>query len=63
MTLNISVSELLGNEYYIHLNWQEVDLISKCRVRKHYSDNEPFTFVFDLNTSHVFDPISEEVIL
>ena len=63
MTLNISVSELLGSEYYIHLNWQETDLISKCRVRKHYSDNEPFTFVFDLNKSHVFDPISEEVIL
>lgn len=63
MSLKISVSELLGSEYYIHLNYQDKDLISKCRVNKHYSENEDFTFVFDLNKSHIFDPISEEVIL
>ena len=63
MSKTITVSELLGSEYYIHLAWQDKDLISKCRVSKHYSDGEPFTFVFDRHKSHVCDPISEEVIL
>ena len=63
MTLKIAVSELLGSEYYIHLNYLDKDLISKVRVSKHYEENTDFKFIFDLDKSHIFDPISEEDIL
>ena len=55
VTSNISVLELLGSEYHIHMNFLNIDLIAKCKVTRHLNDQEKFTFVFDLNKMHLFD--------
>ena len=55
ITSNISVLELLGSEYHIHMNFLNIDLIAKCKVTRHLNDQEKFTFVFDLNKMHLFD--------
>ena len=60
--LPVSVSELLGSEYYIHLNYLGKELIAKCKVTKRIEDNEAFEFVFDLNKIHLFDALDTRAI-
>ena len=55
LSLPISVSELLGSEYHIHMNFMDGDLIAKCKVTRRILDNELFKFVLDLNKIHLFD--------
>ena len=55
LELPISVAELLGSEYHVHMNFMNGDLICKCKVTRFISDNENFNFVLDLNKMHLFD--------
>ena len=59
----VSVSELLGSEYHVHMQFCEADLISKCKVTRHIADGADFEFVFDLNKFHLFDNTNTKAIL
>lgn len=63
MTLKVSLAELLGGEYHVHLDMDDVDLIAKCRAIKKVQEDSEFTFVFDLNKMHVFDAANKKSIL
>lgn len=63
MVLNVSLAELLGGEYHVHLDMDDVDLIAKCRAIKKVQEGVDFEFVFDLNKMHVFDAINKKSIL
>ncbi len=54
-TAEVTVSELLGSEYHVHMNVCGNDLISKCKVSRRIEDGSRFAFVYDLNKIHLFD--------
>lgn len=59
----VSVSELLGSEYHVHVPFCDSDLIAKCKVSRHIEDGTEFSFVFDLNKFHLFDKTNTKAIL
>lgn len=63
MTLKVSLAELLGGEYHVHLDMNDIDLIAKCRAIKRVKEDADFEFVFDLNKMHVFDTINRKAII
>lgn len=63
MTLKVSLAELLGGEYHVHLDLGEIDLIAKCRAMKKVEEETDFRFVFDLNKMHLFDAFNKKSII
>lgn len=63
MTLKVSLAELLGGEYHVHLEMGDVDLIAKCRAIKRVEEEADFRFVFDLNKMHLFDAFNKKSII
>lgn len=63
LTLGVTLAELLGGEYHVHLDMGDVDLIAKCRATKKMIEGARFDFVFDLNKMHVFDEKNRKSIL
>lgn len=63
LSLNVSLAELLGSEYHIHMQLGGREIIAKCKVTRHIPDNSDFGLVFDLNKLHLFDTISTKAIL
>ena len=57
-----TVSELLGNEYYIHNDYQGIDLICKAVANKRVHSGDELEFVFDMDKIHLFDKLSEKAI-
>ncbi len=57
-----TVSELLGNEYYIHSDYQGIDLICKAVANKRVQIGDVLDFVFDMDKIHLFDKLSEKAI-
>ena len=51
----VELCELLGSEYHIHLNFNDIDMIAKCQVNKPLEDGSKFVFKFNLNKLHLFD--------
>lgn len=62
MTLKVGLAELLGGEYHVHLDMEDIDLIAKCRAVKHLNEGADFDFIFDLNKMHVFDSLNKKSI-
>ena len=62
MSLPVSLAELLGGEYHVHLDMDGKDLIAKCRANKKVQEDEQFKLVFDLNKMHVFDSVNRKSI-
>ncbi len=61
--LNITLSELMGNEFYVHLSLGDNELIAKIPVMERlYKMGEEFKVHFDLGKIHIFDFISEKTI-
>ena len=61
--LNINFSELLGNEFYIHLDFAGKDFIAKIPAgNRKYMPQEEFNVHFDLGKVHLFDFIKKETI-
>ena len=61
--LNINFSELLGNEFYIHLDFASKDFIAKIPAgNRKYMPQEEFNVHFDLGKVHLFDFIKKETI-
>ena len=59
LSLKVSVAELLGSEYYVHLPYLTYDLVAKVGAEKEIKDNEEIDISFDKKNIHLFDPISE----
>ena len=61
--LNITLSELLGNEFYVHLAIGDQELIAKVpAMERIYKMGEEFKVHFDLDKIHIFDFVSEQTI-
>ena len=62
MELPISVSELLGSEYHLHMDFVDSDVIAKCKVLYPIKSGESINVVFDLNKIHLFDEDNKKAI-
>ena len=55
VALPLTIAELLGNEYYAHLDFGGTDLISKVNAEKELTNGETVTVIFNLDKISVFD--------
>lgn len=63
-TLTVSVAELLGNEYYLHLAFApKVEIIGKANAGHELSGGSRVDVIFDLDKVHLFDDISTKYIV
>ncbi|MCQ2742064.1 MAG: ATP-binding cassette domain-containing protein [Bacilli bacterium] len=60
--LLINISELLGNEFYLHGNLGGKDFVLKSTSSHPVAEGEEATIVFDLARVHIFDSIDERII-
>ena len=60
--LDATVSELLGNEYYIHADYQGIDLVCNVSAEKKVQPGDNIEFVFNMDKIHLFDKLSEKAI-
>ncbi len=63
MTLTTTVNELLGNEYYLHVDYEKIDLVCKASASKQVLVGDAIDFVFDMDKIHLFDQLSEKAII
>ena len=61
--LNVSLSELLGSEYFVHFNYSGIDLVAKMPVSNKISNGDKVIFSFDKNRIHIFDPVTKKRVL
>lgn len=61
-TLNITFPELLGEEYYLHLDFGGHDLIMKTNAMKELFIGDKIDIVFNPKKIHLFDPITTKCI-
>ena len=62
LPLKATVSELLGNEYYIHCDYEKIDLVCKVAADKKVHSGDNVDFVFNMDKIHLFDKLSEKAI-
>jgi len=53
--LPLTIAELLGNEYYAHLDFGGVDLISKVSAEKELKEGDKVKVIFNLDKVSLFD--------
>jgi multiple sugar transport system ATP-binding protein len=58
LSLEVSVSELLGSEYFLHFPFKDLDLVAKLPVKKDIASGDKINLNFDMERIHFFDPIS-----
>ena len=59
----VSMAELLGCEYYLHLSTSSSTLVSKVPLRKElYKKDEVFSYRINLAKMHIFDSMSEDAV-
>ncbi|MDD7264539.1 MAG: ABC transporter ATP-binding protein [bacterium] len=59
----ISLSELLGNEFYVHINLSNFELVAKVPfMERIYKSGEEFKIHFDMGKIHLFDFITTKSI-
>ena len=56
--LQVSIAELLGNEYYAHLQLNGGDLIAKVNADKALSNGDSIEVVFNLDKIKIFDKVT-----
>lgn len=59
----VSVPELLGHEYFIHIDFDKKDLVAKIAAKRLINANEKIQVVLDLSKAHIFDSVSTKIIL
>mgnify|MGYP000404588630 CR=1 FL=1 len=62
LKLPITIAELLGSEYHLHMDFAGHDFIVKCKVFQSLKDKEELEITFDLDKIHLFDEINKELI-
>lgn len=59
----VNVSELLGHEYFIHIDFDQKDLVAKIAAKRLINANEKIQVILDLSKAHIFDSVSTKIIL
>ena len=55
INLEVSIAELLGHEYYVHLILGQADLIAKVNADKEVEPHEKIDVIFNLSKGQLFD--------
>ena len=58
MKLEVSIAELLGNEYYAHVNFNNVDVIAKVNAELNVEKGQVLDLVFNLDKYSLFDKVN-----
>ena len=58
MKLEVSIAELLGNEYYAHLNFNDTDVIAKVNAELNVEKGQVLDLVFNLDKYSLFDKVN-----
>ena len=58
MLLNVSIAELLGNEYYAHLDFAGKDVIAKVNAELNVEKGQKLDLVFNLDKYSLFDKVN-----
>ena len=61
--IKITIAELLGNEYYIHADYNGIDLVSKINADNKIKAGDEIEVTFNLDKIHIFDELSEKTVL
>lgn len=61
--LVVSLAELLGHEYFVHTDFQGNEIVSKIHAKTMVQAEDKIQLVFDLSKMHLFDPITQKIIL
>ncbi len=56
----IGVAELLGNEYYVHFEFANKELIAKVPSKTDAKNGDSISVVFDIDKIHLFDDLSSK---
>ena len=59
----VNVPELLGHEYFIHIDFDQKDLVAKIAAKRLINANEKIQVILDLSKAHIFDSVSTKIIL
>lgn len=59
----VNVPELLGHEYFIHIDFDQKDLVEKIAAKRLINANEKIQVILDLSKAHIFDSVSTKIIL
>ncbi len=59
----VNISELLGHEYFLHIRFDDKDLVAKVAAKRLIQSGEPVEVVLDLSKAHIFDSVSTKLIL
>ena len=59
----VNVAELLGHEYFVHVDFNNEDLVAKIAAKRIINQEENIKLVLDLSKAHIFDAISTKIIL
>ena len=59
----VSISELLGNEYFVHVDFAGIDFVLKTGSSNEIKENENIDMVFDMKKIHIFDILDKNIIL
>ena len=58
MKLEVSIAELLGNEYYAHIDFMGKDVIAKVNAELNIEKGQTLTLVFNLDKYSLFDKVN-----
>ena len=58
MLLNVSIAELLGNEYYAHVDFAGKDVIAKVNAELNVEKGQTLDLVFNLDKYSLFDKVN-----
>ena len=59
----VNVAELLGHEYFVHVDFNNEDLVAKIAAKRIINQEENIKLVLDLSKAHIFDAVSTKIIL
>ena len=62
LNVSVKITELLGNEFFIHVDMFKKDFVFKTGTTAEYLEGDNLEVVFDLNKIHIFDVLDEKVI-
>ncbi len=63
LTLEVSIKELLGNEYYLHTSLLDKDLVLKAKANVDVEEKQEIKVVLDMKKIHIFDTIDKTLLV
>jgi ABC-type sugar transport system ATPase subunit len=62
LATSVKITELLGNEFFVHVDILNKDFIFKTGTNNEFEENDKVDILFDLNKIHIFDTLDNKVI-